>query len=316
MSLEAIREALAQRVKRNSFLRVESGNPAGHPPADPSAGGGHGCLAGDTALVMRTVSSAETMPHSPRGSQGSESSKEGASSKRRPSATAAPTGKSQAPIDGATLLDSCGGSHTVAYVSGGMLMAEFAAVMIEDASRQDHLTELIGDMLEETVSRNDARGRKGVLASFEGAKKAPISPADYVRRIMKYAGCSPCCLAVGVFYLERLKRRHSGLCLTSYNFQRLFLVAIMEAAKYLDDIYYSNKHWAEIGGFELEEMNSLELEFLFRINFYLSVQREDYDSFVSQLVWSDQDTPPPQPALPAAPKAPSKDSKSPDATAS
>jgi len=58
----------------------------------------------------------------------------------------------------------------------------------------------------------------------------------------------------------------------------------MQAAKYLDDFYYSNKHWAEVGGISTRELNALELELLFRLNFNLSIRREDYDSFVSQLV--------------------------------
>lgn len=96
------------------------------------------------------------------------------------------------------------------------------------------------------VARNDSKGRKGGLFVFEG-DKSPITAAAFVRRIMKYAECSPCCLAIGVLYLERLKRRHKTLCLTSYNFQRLFLVAVMGAAKVFDDFYYSNQHWAEVG---------------------------------------------------------------------
>ena len=58
----------------------------------------------------------------------------------------------------------------------------------------------------------------------------------------------------------------------------------LQAAKYLDDFYYSNKHWAEVGGITTRELNALELELLFRLNFNLSIRREDYDSFVAQLV--------------------------------
>lgn len=52
-----------------------------------------------------------------------------------------------------------------------------------------------------------------------------MSASAFVKRIVKYAECSPCCLVIGVLYLERLKGRHKTLCLTSNNFQRLFLVA-------------------------------------------------------------------------------------------
>mmetsp|Transcript_38259 Transcript_38259/g.95793 ORF Transcript_38259/g.95793 Transcript_38259/m.95793 type:complete len:357 (+) Transcript_38259:50-1120(+) len=285
------REGGRDQGKRGSFFgRLESGNPLG----DKSPEGSRTSNATGRRVSKGSSFSEEATRQRPSTSTDVPLPK----GRRKSSATdalpPAPETPAKPPpeVDGAALLSKCKGEHTSAYVQGGLRMYEFAAVMMEDATKQEHLADLIGDMLQETVARNDMRGRKGTLASFEGKKKAPISPKDYVKRIMKYAGCSPCCLAVGVLYLERLKRRHNGLCLTSFNFQRLFLVAVMEAAKYLDDLYFSNKHWAEVGGFSLEEMNGLELEFLFRINFYLSVQREDYDAMVGQLVGDDDDAPP------------------------
>ena len=80
------------------------------------------------------------------------------------------------------------------------------------------------------------------LAMFEGSRPS-ISPSAYIKRIVKYGGLSPCCFVIGLIYLERFKRRDPSVCLTSRSFQRLILVATMLAAKFLDDFYYSNKHW-------------------------------------------------------------------------
>ena len=113
---------------------------------------------------------------------------------------------------------------------------------------------------------------------FEG-EKAPVKASSYVKRIMKYGGLSPCCFVVGMIYLERLKEIIPSLCLTSTNFQRLFLVAVMEAAKFLDDFYFSNKHWAEVGGISTQEINALELEFLFLLEFDVNIQRPEYDAY-------------------------------------
>jgi hypothetical protein len=57
----------------------------------------------------------------------------------------------------------------------------------------------------------------------------------------------------------------------------------MEAAKFLDDFYFSNKHWAEVGGISTEEINSLELEFLFLLEFDVNVQRDEYDWYLKWL---------------------------------
>jgi len=106
----------------------------------------------------------------------------------------------------------------------------------------------------------------------------------FLRRIAKYSGASPCCYAIGLIYLERMKKRDTGLYLNSTNFQRLFLVSTMTAAKFLDDFYYSNKHWAQIGGITTQEINRLELEFLFRMGFSLHMQREEYDWYAEELL--------------------------------
>mmetsp|Transcript_55738 Transcript_55738/g.147244 ORF Transcript_55738/g.147244 Transcript_55738/m.147244 type:complete len:176 (-) Transcript_55738:116-643(-) len=136
------------------------------------------------------------------------------------------------------------------------------------------------------------------LPMFEGSK-SPISPSAYIKRIVKYGGLSPCCFVVGLIYLERLKRQEPTVCLTSNSFQRLILVAVMLAAKYLDDFYYSNKRWAEIGGISTREINMLELEFLFRLEFSVGITREEYDWHAGQLLLNEGMVPPPQEELPA-----------------
>ncbi len=67
----------------------------------------------------------------------------------------------------------------------------------------------------------------------------------------------------------------------------------MTAAKFLDDFYYSNKHWAQIGGITTQEINRLELEFLFRMGFSLHMQREEYDWYAEELLSRVDCAPPP-----------------------
>ncbi|EKX32578.1 hypothetical protein GUITHDRAFT_52111, partial [Guillardia theta CCMP2712] len=96
------------------------------------------------------------------------------------------------------------------------------------------------------------------LLVFEGSEPPPITAEGYVRRIADYGGCSPCCFIVAVIYLQRMKQALPGLLLTRLNFQRLFLLPVMLASKFLDDKYYSNQQWADVGGMSLPELNVLE----------------------------------------------------------
>lgn len=172
--------------------------------------------------------------------------------------------------------------HIVACEANGLTMLELTEAMKEDAAEQTQLIDVCAQLLQTTVDRNDKLQRNSGLPAFEG-EIAPIPADAFVKRIMRYSGCSPCCLVIGILYLERLKQRIHSVCLTSHNFQRLFLTAVMEAAKFLDDHYFSNKHWAEVGGIPTAELNALELEFLFRTGFDLTVTREEYDQYTSAM---------------------------------
>lgn len=57
--------------------------------------------------------------------------------------------------------------------------------------------------------------------------------------------------------------------MNSLSVHRLFLTALMVATKYHDDTFLSNKHWSIMGGVSQKEMNVLETEFLFLIDFNL-----------------------------------------------
>jgi len=59
-----------------------------------------------------------------------------------------------------------------------------------------------------------------------------------------------------LLHLQRIKSKVPNACITSRNMQRLLLVAMMLANKYLDDLFYSNKQWAKIGGNSLKKITA------------------------------------------------------------
>jgi len=142
---------------------------------------------------------------------------------------------------------------------------------------------------EEAMSSSAASSRETVkqdasdgLAVFEGEQLA-CTVERYVKRIIKYSHTSECNVIIAFLYLERIRNDHCELELTPFNLQRLLLCACMIAAKMFDDIYYTNRHWAEIGELTCEEMNNLELKFLAALDFKCHVQREEYNEFVAHL---------------------------------
>ena len=184
--------------------------------------------------------------------------------------------------------------HTFPQEAGGPPLLDFTQTMKDDAAAQEHVVDLLGTLLDKTIQRNDMLGRKSELADFEAGKPCPLTASAYLKRIMKYGGCSPCCVVVGLMYLQRLKQRMPTVCLTSGNMQRLLLTSVMVAAKFLDDLYYSNKHWARIGGLNLQDVNALELKLLFQLSFAVGVTREEYQEYLQGLVGAGNMLAPPQ----------------------
>ena len=77
---------------------------------------------------------------------------------------------------------------------------------------------------------------------YEG-NNVSFKASYYLQRIAKYCGASSCCYVVAVIYLERFKINNPGVVLTSRTVQRLLLVAVMTAAKFLEDVTFLNTRW-------------------------------------------------------------------------
>eukprot|EP01062_Namystynia_karyoxenos_P056020 TRINITY_DN4699_c0_g1_i1.p2 TRINITY_DN4699_c0_g1~~TRINITY_DN4699_c0_g1_i1.p2 ORF type:complete len:197 (+),score=60.53 TRINITY_DN4699_c0_g1_i1:119-709(+) len=108
------------------------------------------------------------------------------------------------------------------------------------------------------------------------------SVQDYLIRLCKHGFCSgPVWVAV-----VRLTDRWSaqtGRMLTSSNIFKLILACYVVAAKLRDDVHYSMKYYAEVGGVSKEELLRLELQLLSDINFDTSLGRADYQEWCSSL---------------------------------
>ena len=104
-----------------------------------------------------------------------------------------------------------------------------------------------------------------------------------VGRIHKYAACSNECFILALIYIDRLIQRNNFL-LTELNVHRVVICAVLLAAKFFDDAYYNNAFYAKVGGVLVSEINGLEVDFLFRINFSLHVTSEEFEKYRVELL--------------------------------
>lgn len=144
---------------------------------------------------------------------------------------------------------------------------------------------VLATVLERLVKANAnlSNSGQGQVTKFHALKAPGISILQYLERIYKYASCSTECFILALIYIDRLIQKHNFV-LTELNVHRVVITSILLAAKFFDDAYYNNAYYAKVGGVLVSEMNGLEVEFLFRINFSLHVKPDEFAQYQASLV--------------------------------
>ncbi|CBK20800.2 uncharacterized protein [Blastocystis hominis] len=100
--------------------------------------------------------------------------------------------------------------------------------------------------------------------------------------IYRYFNCSAECYLLSLIYINRVIRINRFI-INTYSVHRLILTSMMVAAKYFDDVYYTNTFYAEVGGISVNEINNLEVDFLCRIGFNLFVSTEEFRQYYKDI---------------------------------
>ena len=58
------------------------------------------------------------------------------------------------------------------------------------------------------------------------------------------------------------------------------MAAVVLAIKFLDDVYYSNEFYSRIGGVHAKELNRLEADMIFMLDFDLNVRQGTYEQYL------------------------------------
>lgn len=123
------------------------------------------------------------------------------------------------------------------------------------------------------------------------------SVSDFLDTLYVSVNVSPAVFIVALIYLDRLVVHVSGLFLRKANYQKLFGVAFMLAAKWHEDCCHPPQYYAGLIQTPTEELNDLELVFLQNVSYSLFVSPEDFceakqsliatavESFRRPLVW-------------------------------
>lgn len=119
----------------------------------------------------------------------------------------------------------------------------------------------------------------GQMTCFHAVRAPNISIRDYVARVFKYFACSGPCCVLALVYLDRLLQRNPKITMTHLSVHRLLFVSMLVAAKFHDDVFYSNAYYAKIGGLQLKEVNHLEARFVKLLDWKLQVRAEEFCAY-------------------------------------
>jgi len=121
--------------------------------------------------------------------------------------------------------------------------------------------------------------RAETVTDFHCASAPAMSIRDYIDRVRKFFGCSIECYVVGLVYIDRLVKHHPDIVVSPLSCHRLLITSILLAAKFQDDVFYTNTFYAKVGGLKLNELNVLEQRMLGLLDYRLFVPPSEYELY-------------------------------------
>lgn len=149
----------------------------------------------------------------------------------------------------------------------------------------DHLIALVSRMLQSLIRLNDkslppqtvtvvdssgvssTTTNRQVLTRYHSRVPPQIMTSTYLTRLTKFNNFTAATLLTTIYYIDLLSHNYQPFfTLNSYTVHRFLLVATMLSQKLMEDFFYTNDHYARVGGVAVTELNCLELDFLTRVD--------------------------------------------------
>ena len=106
-----------------------------------------------------------------------------------------------------------------------------------------------------------------------------VSLYDYILRLMRYAPATKELYVAALILIDRMLSMNPGMIVTERNIHRLVATSILVASKFFDDLFYTNKFFADVACIDVNELNNLEICFLVHIKFGLFIRKELFVSY-------------------------------------
>lgn len=165
------------------------------------------------------------------------------------------------------------------------LKEKFFQILFDKIEKSIHVFTTYKDGHEMVMDYINTKKIPASLRIFHGCgKMSQHTPDYYLNRIRRYMQCSPEAFVLAFLYIRRIiNKTHIMPAFNNISFHRMFLAAIVVAAKFNDDRLFGQNFYAKMGGISTMDLDDLELTFLFTIKFDLNISVEEWKCLVAEL---------------------------------
>jgi hypothetical protein len=169
------------------------------------------------------------------------------------------------------------GSSSSATIDASCVIAQqFVSSFLSELGSPIHMCAMLMRLYSPFISPLEAH-----LCGSDSSEPLITLKQFLLRILTSFHELSPSVSIIAVLLVARLLSKNSQLHVTNLNQFRLIFVAIIIAAKINEDQTYSNADYASISGYlPLDELNGLERQFLFFIDFDLHVTTTQLACFI------------------------------------
>ena len=140
----------------------------------------------------------------------------------------------------------------------------------------------ISNVINMIIRQNNTDKIPNVTNCFSAQIPTEITVSIYIERLLKHFKIEGSTLIHSLIYFDKVSKKED-FKLSIKNFHLCFLMSLVIATKFNEDINFKNNYYAKIGGITLEKLNRLEMIFLNTIDFSLFVTKEEYNHFSNYL---------------------------------
>ncbi|KAG6815371.1 hypothetical protein H0H87_002476, partial [Tephrocybe sp. NHM501043] len=124
--------------------------------------------------------------------------------------------------------------------------------------------------------------------TFHACNVPTILLEVYLLHILKYCPTTNKIFLALLVYFDRMTKFSSdavgcSFIINSFNIHHLIIAGITIANKSFSDVFYTNLHYAKVGGLPLGELNQLKLQFLLLNDFHIIISSAEMQRFTKQL---------------------------------